>query len=126
MLQKTKVVKRARKALEALYDGTCTITEHQKVKKPNGSTGFHDVPVLTDQPCRISYKTVDTNNQSESGGSAVVQVTELFISPEVDIKPGSKITVTQHGQTVDYQMSGKPAMYDTHQEVILDLFKEWS
>lgn len=125
MLSKAKMVK-ARKAIESLYDGICTVTEHKKMKKDNGSTGFTDVVVLEDQPCRISYKTIQSTNQSDNGGSAVVQATMLFISPDVVIPTGSKITVTQHGQSADYQMSGKPAMYQTHQEIILDLFRKWS
>jgi hypothetical protein len=39
MLSKTKMVK-AKKAVESLYTGVCTIIEHQKVKKENKSTAF--------------------------------------------------------------------------------------
>lgn len=125
MLSETKVVK-ARKAIESLYQGTCTVTEHQKVKKSNKSIGFEDVVVLDKQPCRLSFKTVTDADQSDNAASAVNQVIVLFIAPDVSIAPGSKITVTQNGVTTDYQQSGKPAMYDTHQEIILDLFREWS
>ena len=95
MLSKTKVVKRARKALESLYDGTCTVTEHQKVKKENKSTGFQDAVVLENQPCRLSFKTISNTTQADNAASSVVQVTTLFISPDVRIAAGSKITVTQ-------------------------------
>ena len=125
MLSEIKVVK-ARKAIESLYTGTCTVTEHQKVTKANKSTGFKDVVVLDEQPCRLSFKNITDNNQEDNAASAVIQVTVLFISPDVTIKPGTKITVTQNGATTDYQQSGKPAMYDTHQEIVLDLFREWS
>ncbi len=126
MLSKTKVVKKARKALELLYEGTCTVTEHRKVTKANKSTGFQDNVVLVDEPCRLSFKTITNTNQSDNAASAVAQVTVLFISPDVKITPGSKITVTQNGVTTDYQQSGQPAMYNTHQEIVLDLFREWS
>ena len=125
MLSETKVVK-ARKAIESLYQGTCTVTEHQKVVKANKSTGFSDVVVLKDQPCRLSFKTVTDTDQEDNAASAVKQVIVLFIAPDVSIATGSKITVTQNGVTTDYQQSGKPALYDTHQEIILDLFREWS
>ena len=36
----------ARVAIETLYDGTCTVTEHQPYTKPNKSTGYQDVDVL--------------------------------------------------------------------------------
>lgn len=125
MLSQTKVVK-ARNAIESLYDGTCTVTEHQKVVKANKSTGFQDVVVLNNQPCRLSFRNITDTSQEENAASAVVQVTVLFISPSITIAPGSKITVTQNGVTTDYQQSGMPARYDTHQEIVLDLFREWS
>ena len=124
MLSQTQMVK-ARKAIESLYSDTCTITEHQKVKKENMSTGFDDVIVLENQPCRLSYKTVNKANQTETAAS-IIQITKVFIAPEIKVKPGSKLTVTHKGVTVDYKNSGEPAIYDTHQEIVLELFKGWS
>ena len=45
-------------------------------------------------------------------------------SPLAPVMP--KITVTQNGVTRDYERSGKPAVYTCHQEVPLELFKEWA
>lgn len=126
MLSQIKVVKKARKAVESLYVGTCTITEHQKVKRENKSTGFEDVVVLENQPCRISFQSTNTTSANENGASAVIQTVKLFIAPEVKIKPGSKITVTQNDVTTEYKNSGEPAFYNTHQVIILELFKGWS
>jgi len=123
MLSKTKVV---RKAIESLYIGKCTVTEHQKVKKSNGSTGFSDVAVLEDQACRLSFNTVQTITQNEDGSASEVQTVTLFISPDVRIAPGSKITVTQNGVTEDYMQSGEPAMHTNHQEIPLELYRERS
>lgn len=126
MLSKTKVVKKARKAIESLYDGKCTITEHQKIKKENKSTGFQDVVVLEDVPCRLSFKTINSTNQTDTAASAVVQITKVFLAPEIQVKPGSKLTITQNDVTTEYTNSGKPAFYSTHQEIILELFKGWA
>lgn len=126
MLQKAKMVKKARKALESLYDGTCNIIEHQKIKKANKSTGFQDVTVLENEPCRLSFKTITSTNQTDVGASALKQTTTLFINPDIKIKAGSKIVVTQNNITNEYKQSGEPAMYDTHQEIILELFKGWA
>lgn len=125
MLSQTKMVK-ARKAIESLYDGKCTITEHQKVKKENKSTGFKDVVVREDIPCRLSFKTINTTNQTDTAASAVVQITKVFLAPEIQVKPGSKLTITQNDVTTEYQFSGKPALYSTHQEIVLELFKGWA
>jgi CMP-2-keto-3-deoxyoctulosonic acid synthetase len=116
----------ARKAIEATYDGVLTVTEHQKVKdEVTKVTGYKDVVVLTDQPCRLSFERLQTAIQSDSSAS-VAQTTKLFVSPDIVIKAGSKITVTQAGVTTDYTCSGIPAVYMTHQEIIINLFKSWT
>ena len=124
MLSKNQVVV-VRKAIEMTYIGTCTITEHQKVKKENKSTGFSDVVVLENQPCKLSYEKVTNNNQTESA-AALIQTAKLFIAPEIQVKPGSKLTISQNGRTIDFKNSGEPAIYQTHQEIVLELFKGWS
>ena len=125
MLSKTKMVK-ARKAIESLYDGKCTITEHQKVKKENKSTGFQDVVVFENIPCRLSFNTINHTNQTDTAASAVVQITKVFLAPEIQVKPGSKLTITQNDVTTEYKSSGEPAFYGTHQEIVLELFKGWA
>jgi hypothetical protein len=116
----------ARKAIESLYAGKCTVYEYQSVKDPvTKITEKQEVPVLTDQPCRLSYKTI-TGTTQDDGAATVTQEVKLFIAPEIVIKPGSKITVTQNGVSADYQSSGKPAVYSNHQEIIVELFKNWS
>lgn len=125
MLPKNQMVK-ARKAIESLYNGTCTITEYQKIQKTNKSTGFSEVVVLENQPCRLSFQTVNSTSQTETGASALTQTVKVFLAPEINVKPGSKLTITQNQIITDYQSSGQPAHYSTHQEIILELFKGWS
>ena len=125
MLSKIKLVK-ARKAVESLYLGICTITEYRKVKKENKSTAFEEVVVLENQPCRTSFSTINTTTSTGTGADALVQVVKLHIAPEIEVKSGSKITVTQNNVTIEYKNSGVPAYYGTHQEIMLELFKGWS
>lgn len=116
----------ARAALERLYDGLVTFYEYQKTKdEESGITGHKEVAVLENQPCRLSFSTVSNTDQSESA-AAVTQVIRLFLSPDVTIKPGSKATVTQAGVTAEYKCSGEPAVYFTHQEIVLTLFDKWA
>ena len=117
---------KAREAIESLYDGKCTITEHQKIKKEDKSTGFQDVVVLESEPCRLSFKTINNTSQTNTAASAVVQITKVFLAPEIQVKPGSKLTITQNGVTAEYKSSGEPAFYATHQEIVLELFKGWA
>ena len=124
MLSKNKVVK-ARKAIESLYDGICSITEYQKVQKPNKSTAFEEKVTFFNMPCRLSHSVIAATHQSDVS-AAVTQTTKLFLAPEILVKPGSKITVRQYGVTTEYKSSGQPAVYSTHQEIELELFKGWA
>ena len=116
----------ARKAIESTYEGVVTIEEYQKVKdEVTKLTSSKVVVVLENQPCRLSFERLQVANQTEAGAS-VTQSVKLFLAPEVCIKAGSKITVTQAGKTTAYTYSGIPAIYDTHQEIRLELFQEWA
>lgn len=114
-----------RTAVEMLYEGLCTVTEYQSYTKPNKATGCHEVDVLTDQPCRLSFGTIPAAEQT-GNGTTLQQTATLFIAPEIIIQPGSKITVTQNDVTKDYGQSGEPAVYATHQEITLELWKGWT
>lgn len=113
-----------KKAIEKLYTGLCTVTEFQTVKNSSGITKPREVVVLKDIPCRLSFKAISAADMSY--GNAVTQEIKLFIAPEIEIKDGSKITVTQNGYTVNYCKSGEPAVYLSHKEIILELFKGWA
>ena len=122
MLQNNKVV---RNAIERLYRGTCTVTVRKEYEKENGSTGFMDEVVLKNEPCHLSKSSISSTQDGEVAAS-VSQSMELFINPDVDIPSGSKITVTQNGETVDYKRSGVKAKYDSHQEIMVELCDRWS
>ena len=84
-----------------------------------------EVDTCTDEPCRISFDTVNAT-QPENNAANIVQSITLFIDRAVVIPEGSKITVTQNGATAVYEKSGKPAVYSTHQEIPLEIFKGWA
>lgn len=119
------MVNQIRKAIESQYRGLCTIVEYRPVKDPvTKKTSHKEVPVLSDQRCKLSFKTVTSSGDGQVG--TVKQVVKFFISPKINIKAGSKITVTQNGVTTEYSNSGVPAVYTHHQEIILELFEGWS
>lgn len=121
-----KARNQARKAIELLYEHTCNTFEYQKIKDPvTKITGPKEVPVLIDKPCKLSFSAIKSSNQTEAA-TTLSQVVKLFISPDVIIKPGTKISVTHNGITESYKNSGVPAIYSTHQEIVLELFKGWA
>lgn len=120
MLSKAQVVK-ARKALEGLYIGKATVVVKEEYERPNGSMGFYDKTIIENEPCRVSYKDISQAN-SDGTVATTQQVIKLFLAPEYDIPRGSKIVVEQNGRTNEYIRSGKPAVYETHQEIALEEF----
>lgn len=121
MLSPNQVVK-IRKAIESWYTDTCNITGTKKVQ--DGSiTYFEDNVIIENQPCRLSYSKVTTTTDAD-GTSTINQTIKLFISPDIDIKAGCNIEVNRNGNKTMYKCSGMPAIYDTHQEVVLDIYKE--
>ena len=116
------VTDHVRRAVERLYKGVAVISElkAEKNEATGGELPAKFVPVAEDVKCRLSFSTVRTTDESEST-AAVVQVVKLFCSPDITIKPGSRITVEQEGRTTVYEASGAPAVYRSHQEVILTI-----
>ena len=114
-----------RKALESMYKDTCSVFEKQKVKNPiTYVTEFKEVEVHKDVKCRISFSSITSTGKGDV--AIITQVTKLFIAPEVEVKPGSKIVVTHEGVTTAYSRSGVPAIHSNHQEVVLELFKGYA
>lgn len=125
MLQKVKMV--ARKNFEKLYDCKCDIVEYKEFQKPNKSTNFGELKVKENISCKISYESIASIHTIGKNASETPLSTKLFISPDIEIKTGSKIIVTNNlGQVKEYKSSGEPALYDTHQEIMLELFESWS
>ena len=105
------------------YDSTCTIKEYKSIKDPVSKvTKKQEVIALKDKPCSISYSSVSQANQTEANAT-VQQVIKLFIAPEIKIKEGSRIIVTHEGRTTEFKHSGKPAIYSSHQEIVLEIVR---
>lgn len=115
MLPKIPLVRRA---VERLYDGRATVEEARKEKNAKNITALVWSAVARDVPCRVSYKTLAPAGRSDTADS-IAQAITLFTAPHVDIKPGSRVTVTQRGRTMHFSCSGIPAVYDSHQEIPL-------
>lgn len=118
--------KAARRAQEATYEGVCTIIEYRDVTdEKTRLTSQVEVTVIENQPCKLSFEKQAVAVQAETA-AAISQSIKLFLSPERKVNSGSKIIVTQNGVTEEYCASGKPAIYSTHQEITLELFRGWA
>ncbi len=109
--------------LKSLWIGKCTIYEFQDITDPlTFQSTQTQVATVTDEPCRLSYNKEQATNIS-SGAAVISQSITLFIRPDLEVKAGSVIEVTQHGKTVKYKGSGQPAIYTNHQEIVLELYE---
>lgn len=112
--------------LSRLWIGRATIYEYQEVLDQETWQTTHDlVPIVINEPCRLSHSresTIDVTN----GAPSVTQTITLFIRPDLVIKEGSVIEVTQRGVTNKYKRSSKPAIYTNHQEIDLDLYEDYA
>jgi len=113
-----------RAAIESTYEGTSNIFEKQPYKDPDTKvTSQRLVKVVENQPCHLSFSSTPATDDTETV-SELRQVIKLFLAPEIVVKPGSKIEITQAGRTEFYSGSGQPAVYGSHQEIVLELWKE--
>lgn len=111
-----------RKIIESTYCDTCTVVETQK-EKIKGVVNTQEAITLEDQPCKLSFESIRAADKTEAA-TEIAQETKLFVCPEIEIKSGSKIIVTHGGKTYVYARSGIPAVYETHQEILLEAYKE--
>ena len=125
---KPETISKVRKALEKLYDAKCNIYAYIQETNPDTKvTGSVEKLVYEDVPCRLSVKSIPSVSQT-STVATIINVMKLFMAPEIEIEsasgvePGSKIVVTKNGRTTGYKNSGIPAVYDSHQEIVVDYY----
>jgi len=122
-----KAQAKARAALEKyLYKDQCSVIEYRDTKDPKTKlTRKREATVIEDQPCKLSFETLKSAVGTDTA-TATSQIVKLFLAPEVEVAPGSKIVVLHEGRTGEYQCSGIPAIYPTHQEIVLTAFEGWA
>lgn len=110
---------KTRKAIEMLYRDKCTIVEYQPVKDHlTKRTNNKEVVALENQPCKLSYKNI--TSATDGKVAKLEQTIKLFISPNINIKAGSKLIINDK----EYVRSGESAIYPNHQEIILELLED--
>lgn len=114
-----EVILLAKQAIESTYKGLCTVIEYKDIEdEDTNETINKPIPVHEDIPCKLSKKAINSTNQTEVA-NIIKYAPVLFINPGIVIKAGSKIVVSQHGVTREFEQSGEPFVYETHQEIVL-------
>ena len=118
MLEKNTLVRQ--KALERLYDGVCNVIDQREIIDEDGVSNFEDAVIAENIPCRVSIGSNPIAVQNEDRATTNQTIT-LFCAPDVPLKKGSQIEVTQYGITSRYKCAGVPAVYDVFQSVEMEL-----
>lgn len=117
---------RHRAILEETYDGSCNVYGLIHEKNPKTKVmESREVLLFSNLPCHLSYSG-ETAATSSSTLNTVQQGIQLFLAPETHIEAGSRIEVTQNQRTENYVQSGKAAVYTSHQEILLELWKGYA
>ncbi len=113
-----------KKILQNAYSGKCAVYEYSDVK--DAKTGIIRKKAFISAeniPCQLSYEHIGSASPTETA-SDISQSVKLFLSPDIKIRAGSKIAVTQNGEQRFYKASGTPAVYASHQEIVLKLLDD--
>lgn len=115
-----KAFKQARKAVESLYDCTCNISGGKEKVKDPATKETKLVPKIKyeNMKCKISKQSLSKNNQTDTVNEVVYEL-KLFITPELEIKQGDTVEVTNQFGNKKIYKAGEGFPYNTHQEVIL-------
>lgn len=118
--------KAARAAIESTYEGVCTVIEYgDTTDEKTKITRQGEVVKIENQPCKLSFEKLAAAVGTDTAAE-ITQGVKLFVAPETPIQAGSKILVTQNGVTTAYSASGEPAVYFSHMEIRLELFRGWA
>lgn len=116
-------VKEQRTVLERLYEDRADILQPITVRQ-GAVTQTKWAAAEENVPCSLS-RIGNTSSRvgNKSGRRDVVQEilwdAVLFLAPEAALRPGGRVRVRQLGKTMEFEVVGRPAMYETHQEVLL-------
>lgn len=122
------MVEKMKKAMEPFYTERCCVYEKKAVFF-EGRTVFEEREKYNMIPCRISVKAYlfGENAGSEKNNSLRVnKKAKIFVPPEYEIKPGSRIKVYSGARCSVYANSGEMSFYKSHNEVMAELEKNYA
>ena len=106
-----------------LYLDRCDIIEFVSVNE-DGLTYKKEVITNSDVPCKISYERQTITGNDVAPTTSLIS--KLILSPDIEVKAGSKITVHRNGKSTHYECSSEPARFHNHQEIWLTLLEGYA
>ncbi len=121
------MVERVKKVLIPFYTDRCNV--YEKCVKEGNFTGFEMKILYENAPCRMSAKSYLFGENAGSRGDNVLKISKkikLFFPPDYKIKPGCRIEVTHMGECTVFGKSGEMNLYPTHNEVMVEIEKDYA
>lgn len=122
------MVERLKRVLLPFYTDRCNVYEKKAVTR-EGRTHFEKSVKYTSVPCRVSAKSYlfGENAAKESDGLlGVNKRVKVFLPCEYDIAPGSIMEIESQGRKRIYAKSGEMSCYSAHNEVMVELLKNYA
>lgn len=123
-MQKDRMVKAYRNAIETLYTGLASVVIRESFKNPiTKVTELKEKTIYENIPCRLSFSSA--KNAEEELVTKGESSFTLFIGPETNIPINSKITVVQNNYSYNL-MNARLKSYATHNEYSCVEFVRWA
>lgn len=111
----------ARAGFALMYDCTVDILRINAATMPWGETVRDDeivgaITVATGIPCRFSQGSVPSVSDSAAITPIAIDY-KLFLDPDIEVLAGDILVVTHPERSYPKYYAGKPAVFNTHQEV---------
>lgn len=122
------MVEKVKRVLEPFYKDKCTVYEKEAVTG-DGLTEFTEKVKYKDIPCRVSVKSYLFGESTGYEADDMLNVTKkvkLFFQPGYEILPGSRLEIESCGKKRIYAKSGEISLYSTHNEVMVELWKNYA
>lgn len=110
--------------LEKTYEDRATVRQSKgsAIDPDTQESVISEATIFQNLPCRISFAEAESKDgtMTDEGHQKV----KLFTGPNIEIFPGSRITVTRsNGVVLEFGFSAFPAVYPSHREYELTGWK---
>lgn len=111
--------------LEKLFNDTCTVTVlEQSENEETGRVENMETIIFSNIPCHfISYG--NYNYVENEDVPSVSMKGMLLIDKNIQVPYGSKIIITQNGDTNEFAYAGMQSVYSCHREIPVASFERW-
>ena len=121
------MVERLKRVIASFYTDTCNV--YETMVEAGDFTRFEKIKRYENIPCRISAKNYLFGESAGSKNSDTLKISKrvkIFLPPEYEVLPGSMLEISHLGKNVVYGKSGEMTFYPSHNEVMVEIVKDYA